>query len=65
MVALMLEELELIPGLKVLEVGGGSGYNAALLGYIVGGGGKRKDQTLVYSIERVHSLVEFAVRNIR
>lgn len=65
MVALMLEEMELSAGLKILEVGGGSGYNAALLGYIASGGGKEKDQKLVISIERDHSLVEFAIQNIR
>src|ERR1700730_10403894 len=31
MVVMMLEELELSSGLKVLEIGGGSGYNAALM----------------------------------
>ena len=31
MVAIMLEEMNLSPGQKVLEVGTGSGYNAALM----------------------------------
>jgi protein-L-isoaspartate(D-aspartate) O-methyltransferase len=32
----MLERLELAPGLRVLEVGAGTGYNAALLAQLVG-----------------------------
>ena len=35
-VALMLEQLELEPGQRVLEIGAGTGYNAALMGHIVG-----------------------------
>lgn len=31
MVAIMLEQLQLAPGMRVLEVGAGTGYNAALL----------------------------------
>ncbi|MGZ4399380.1 MAG: protein-L-isoaspartate O-methyltransferase family protein [Gaiellaceae bacterium] len=37
--ALMLERLDLFPGARVLEVGAGTGYNAALLATIVGRGG--------------------------
>jgi protein-L-isoaspartate(D-aspartate) O-methyltransferase len=36
LMAQMLEELELEPGLNVLEVGTGTGYNAALLAHVVG-----------------------------
>ena len=39
MMALMLELLELRPGNRVLEVGAGTGYNAALISEIVGPGG--------------------------
>ena len=46
-VALMTEELDLSPDLKVLEVGTGSGYQAAVLAEIVKG---------VYTIEIVESL---------
>src|SRR5947209_20254991 len=35
-VALMLEQLALAPGMNVLEIGAGTGYNAALLRALVG-----------------------------
>jgi len=38
-VALMLEQLDARPGQRVLEIGAGSGYNAALLAHIVGESG--------------------------
>ncbi|MBA2285930.1 MAG: methyltransferase domain-containing protein [Ktedonobacteraceae bacterium] len=34
--AIMLEQLQLEPGQSVLEIGAGSGYNAALMAYMVG-----------------------------
>jgi protein-L-isoaspartate(D-aspartate) O-methyltransferase len=37
--ATMLEQLELRPGHRVLEIGAGTGYNAALMSHIVGGAG--------------------------
>jgi protein-L-isoaspartate(D-aspartate) O-methyltransferase len=36
LMAQMLEDLRLRPGLRTLEVGAGTGYNAALLAYVVG-----------------------------
>jgi protein-L-isoaspartate(D-aspartate) O-methyltransferase len=36
MVAIMLEQLGLEPGHKVLEIGAGTGYNAALMAHVVG-----------------------------
>ncbi|MEM3267475.1 MAG: protein-L-isoaspartate(D-aspartate) O-methyltransferase [Conexivisphaerales archaeon] len=57
MIAIMLEELELSAGQHVLEVGTGSGYNAALIASIVGSGG-------VVSIERLEVLVNFAKGNL-
>ncbi len=36
MVVTMLEVLALEPGMRVLEIGAGSGYNAALMSYLVG-----------------------------
>jgi protein-L-isoaspartate(D-aspartate) O-methyltransferase len=38
-VAIMLEQLAVRPGERILEVGAGTGYNAALLGYLTGADG--------------------------
>ncbi len=38
--ALMLEQLALVPGHRVLEIGAGTGYNAALMSHIVGPSGQ-------------------------
>lgn len=38
LMAEMLEDLKLRPGLRVLEIGTGTGYNAALLAHVVGPG---------------------------
>ncbi|MER5969452.1 methyltransferase, FxLD system [Streptomyces sp. NPDC002055] len=38
-VALMLDQLQAQPGERILELGAGTGYNAALLGHLVGPGG--------------------------
>lgn len=58
MVAIMLEELDLRASMKVLEIGGGSGYHAAGAAEIVGRDGA------VFTIERISELVEFARKNI-
>jgi protein-L-isoaspartate(D-aspartate) O-methyltransferase len=50
MVGMMLEALDLRPGMKVLEIGTGSGYHAALVAELVRPNGK------VYTIERIESL---------
>lgn len=60
MVGIMLEELELEPGLRVLEVGAGSGYHAAVVAHIIG----TKPGGHVYSIEIKKELAEFAKQNI-
>ncbi|BAD84240.1 protein-L-isoaspartate carboxylmethyltransferase, flame shift [Thermococcus kodakarensis KOD1] len=56
MVAIMLELADLKPGMNVLEIGTGSGWNAALISELV--------KTDVYTIERIPELVEFARRNL-
>jgi protein-L-isoaspartate(D-aspartate) O-methyltransferase len=43
--AFMLEELQLAPGMRVLEIGTGTGYNAAILSHIVG------DPHYVFTVE--------------
>lgn len=40
MVALMLEQLAIQPGQRVLEIGAGTGYNGALIRHLVGPGGR-------------------------
>jgi len=63
MVAIMTEELDPEPGDVVLEVGTGSGYQAAVLAEIVA----KQDPTRrghVYTIERIPELAEFAKRNL-
>ena len=57
MIAIMLEEAELKPGERVLEIGAGCGYNAALLADIVG-------QDRVVSVERIPELAETARANL-
>jgi protein-L-isoaspartate(D-aspartate) O-methyltransferase len=55
-VALMIQAAEIAPGAKVLEVGAGSGYAAALIGRIAGS---------VIAIERQHELVGIARERLR
>lgn len=54
MVAIMLELLDLEVGMNVLEIGTGSGYNAALMAVIVEESGR------VVTIERIRELYERA-----
>ncbi len=64
-VAYMTELLELDIGLKVLEVGTGSGYQAAIIAEIVAPSDIPKERWgHVYSIERIPELAEFARRNL-
>jgi len=54
-VALMIEALELKPEERVLEIGTGSGYAAAVLSRIA---------ATVYTVERFEALVEYARANL-
>ncbi|MEM3736975.1 MAG: protein-L-isoaspartate(D-aspartate) O-methyltransferase [Candidatus Bathyarchaeia archaeon] len=63
MVAMMCEALELVEGQKVLEVGAGSGYHAAVIAEIVAPFGAERAGR-VYSVEIHKSLVEFARENL-
>ncbi|WP_440945972.1 protein-L-isoaspartate O-methyltransferase [Methanosarcina sp. T3] len=58
MVALMCEILELSEGHKVLEIGAGSGYNAAVMAELIGKTGH------IYTVERIKPLVNFARKNL-
>jgi protein-L-isoaspartate(D-aspartate) O-methyltransferase len=58
MVAIMDEALGLRQGMKVLEVGAGSGYHAATIAEIVG------DQGRVFAVEYVDKLVVVARNNL-
>lgn len=54
----MLEALDLQPGMRVLEIGAGVGYNAAMLGTIVG------DPALLTSVDIDPQMVEVARNNL-
>jgi protein-L-isoaspartate(D-aspartate) O-methyltransferase len=58
-VVVMTELLDVRSGHKILEIGAGSGWQAGLLGYLVGPAGK------VWSIDRIPELVRFARENLR
>jgi protein-L-isoaspartate(D-aspartate) O-methyltransferase len=65
MVALMTELAELEVGMKVLEVGTGSGYHAAVLAEVVAPSDTDRERWgHVYSIERFAELAERARRNL-
>jgi protein-L-isoaspartate(D-aspartate) O-methyltransferase len=59
MVAIMAENLDLEPGQKILEVGTGSGYHAAVCSEVIAPDGH------IYSIERITSLASFAEGNLK
>ena len=65
MVAIMNEALELAPGLKVLEVGAGSGWHAATVAEVVAPSDAPKETWgHVWTIEIVPELAAMARRNI-
>ncbi len=59
MVAMMAEALQLRPGLRVLEIGTGSGYNAAVMAELVG------EEGVILTMERHRSLAARAEKAIR
>jgi len=59
MVAIMCDLLDVRPGMKILEVGGGSGYHAAVLAVLAGPEGQ------VYSVERMPDLALAARKNLQ
>ncbi|MCR3883551.1 protein-L-isoaspartate(D-aspartate) O-methyltransferase [Methanotrichaceae archaeon M04Ac] len=58
MVAIMCDVLDIGEGMRVLDVGTGSGYHAAVMAELVGPEGH------VYSIERITQLAVFAKENL-
>jgi protein-L-isoaspartate(D-aspartate) O-methyltransferase len=64
MIAIMCQELDLKPGQKVLEIGTGSGYHAAVTAETIsierGSSGNQ-----VFSLEIVKKLISFAEDNLR
>lgn len=58
MVAFMANEANIKPTDKILEIGTGSGYNAAILGFLTPNGS-------VYSTEIIPELHEFGKRNLQ
>jgi protein-L-isoaspartate(D-aspartate) O-methyltransferase len=59
MVAMICEKLDLEEGMKVLEIGTGFGYNAAVICETMGKKGH------VYSVERLESLAKIAKENLK
>jgi protein-L-isoaspartate(D-aspartate) O-methyltransferase len=59
MVGIMAEALELKAGQKVLEIGAGSGYHAAVVGRLIQPDGH------IYTIERITNLANSARENIK
>ncbi|OGN87610.1 MAG: methyltransferase, FxLD system [Chloroflexi bacterium RBG_13_46_14] len=59
MMAIMLEQLGLQPGHRVLEIGAGTGYNAGLIQHLVG------DSGLVVTVDIDEDIVEGAREHLR
>jgi len=59
MVGMICEELDLREGMKILEIGTGLGYNAAVVAEVMG------KNSLVYTIERIETLADAAKDNLK
>jgi len=59
MVAIMCEALNIKKGQKILEIGAGSGYHAAIISKIIGSKGH------IYTVERIKTLAENAKQNLK
>ena len=57
-VVIMTESIDVKEGQKILEIGTGSGWQAAILSYLVG------EKGFVYTIEIIKQLAEFAKSNL-
>lgn len=58
MVAIMCDLLDIHDGMKVLEIGAGSGYHAAVMAVLAGSGH-------VYAVEVIEGLAKFARENLK
>lgn len=58
MVAIMCDLLDIGDGMKVLEIGTGSGYHAAVMAVLAGNGH-------IYTVERIEALALFAQDNLK
>ena len=58
MVAIMCDLLDIRDGMKILEIGAGSGYHAAVMAVLAGSGH-------VYTVERIESLALLARQNLK
>ena len=58
MVAIMCDLLDIRDGMKVLEIGAGSGYHAAVMAVLAGSGH-------VYAVEVIEGIAEFARQNLK
>lgn len=58
MVAIMCDLLDIQDGMKILEIGAGSGYHAAVMAELVGSGH-------VYAVEVIAGLAHFARENLK
>lgn len=63
MVAVMMQALRLQPGVKVLEIGAGSGYATAILSVLTATAGEPLGST-VYTVERLATLARQAETNL-
>lgn len=58
MVAIMCDLLDIQDGMKILDIGAGSGYHAAVMAVLAGSGH-------VYTVERIESLAMLARKNLK
>lgn len=58
MVAIMCDLLDIQEGMKILEIGAGSGYHAAIMAVLAGTGH-------VYAVETIEGLASFAKENLK